>query len=74
MRVAAGAAGSDHGRTGDTSFYLGRETLLTTRPRRPGALAQEPLRLPLAQRAAGQHVLFQIPPNRVIELGTQVEL
>ena len=38
-----------------------------------GALAQEAVRLPVAELAHGDGVL-RIPPNRVVELGAQIEL
>ena len=41
----------------DTSFYLGRETLLHRQGQRAWRLAQAPLPLPLAQRALGDRLL-----------------
>jgi len=57
----------------DTSFYLGRETLLTTGR---GELAswRKALFVFLSRNARPANAFFQIPPNRVVELGTQIEL
>ncbi|MBV9978244.1 MAG: potassium transporter Kup [Hyphomicrobiales bacterium] len=57
----------------DTSFFLGRETPVpTTRP----ALAawREKLFVFMTRNAVSASEYFQIPPKRVVELGTQVEL
>ncbi|MBI5515293.1 MAG: potassium transporter Kup [Deltaproteobacteria bacterium] len=55
------------------SFFLGRETLLTTGssglPRWRKALF-----VLLSRNARPANMFFRIPPNRVVELGTQVEL
>ena len=57
----------------DTSFFLSRETLIPTA--RPGmALWREKLFVSMARNAGSVTAYFQIPTNRVIELGTQVEL
>jgi KUP system potassium uptake protein len=58
---------------GDTSFYLGRETLLTT-GRADLSRWRKSLFAFLSRNARPANAFFQIPPNRVIELGTQVEL
>ncbi len=56
-----------------TTFYLGRETLLTT-----GKSTMAPWRKSLfafmSRNAANPAVYFGIPPNRVVELGAQVQL
>ncbi len=57
----------------DTSFYLGRETLLTT-GRADLSVWRKILFSFLSRNARPANAFFQIPPNRVIELGTQVEL
>lgn len=55
------------------SFYLGRETLITTR--RPGMSRWRKTLFSLMSRNAISAVAyFDIPPNRVVELGTQIEL
>ncbi len=57
----------------DTSFFLSRETLIPTE--KPGmALWREKLFVSMARNAGSVTAYFQIPTNRVIELGTQVEL
>jgi KUP system potassium uptake protein len=57
----------------DTSFYLGRETLLITD--RPGmARWRKILFSYLSRNARPANAFFHIPPNRVVELGTQIEL
>ncbi len=57
----------------DLTFFLGRETLLVTR--RPGmALWRERLFVFLSRNAVRAVTFFRLPPERVIELGIQVEL
>ncbi len=57
----------------DTTFFLGVETLLATR--RPGLpLWRERLFVLIARNAVRANSFFKIPPDRVVELGMQVEL
>ncbi len=57
----------------DTSFFLSRETLIPTA--RPGmALWREKLFVGMARNAGSITAYFRIPTNRVVELGTQIEL
>jgi KUP system potassium uptake protein len=57
----------------DTSFFLGREMPVpTTRPH--FALWREQLFVFMTRNAVRASDYFEIPPKRVIELGTQVEL
>ncbi len=57
----------------ETSFFLGRETPVgTVRPELP--VWREKLYAFLGRNAVSASDYFQIPPKRVIELGTQVEL
>jgi len=57
----------------DTSYFLGRETLLPTAL--PGmALWRERLFAVMARNASSATAFFHIPPDRVVELGIQVEL
>jgi KUP system potassium uptake protein len=57
----------------ETSFFLGRETPVpTTRP--PFSLWREKLYAFMTRNAVSAADYFQIPPKRVVELGTQVEL
>jgi len=59
--------------TMDTSFFLSRETLIATR--RPGmALWREKLFVGMMRNATSVTAYFRIPTNRVVELGSQVEL
>jgi len=57
----------------DTSYFLGRETLLPTKL--PGmALWRERLFALMSRNARSATAYFHIPPDRVVELGIQVEL
>jgi KUP system potassium uptake protein len=57
----------------DTSFYLGRETLLVTS--KPGMMRWQKILFSLmSKNARTATAFFGLPPNRVVELGTQVEL
>ncbi|MBF5045945.1 potassium transporter Kup [Aggregicoccus sp. 17bor-14] len=56
-----------------TSFFLGRETLIATK--KPGmALWREAVFVWMSRNARSATAFFRIPPNRVVEMGTQVEL
>jgi KUP system potassium uptake protein len=56
-----------------TSFFLGRETLIPSK--RPGmAIWREGLFAWMSRNARSATAYFRIPPNRVVELGAQVEL
>jgi KUP system potassium uptake protein len=58
---------------GDTSYYLGRETLLRT-----GSSTMAGWRKALfafmSRNARSATAFFGLPPNRVVEMGTQIEL
>jgi KUP system potassium uptake protein len=57
----------------DTTFFLGRETLLATA--KPGmAMWREKLFVSMSRNARSATSYFGLPPNRVVELGTQIEL
>ncbi len=57
----------------ETTYFLGKETVLATQ--RPGmALWRERLFALMARNARAATVFFQLPPNRVVELGSQVEI
>ncbi|MBP2647665.1 MAG: kup [Gemmatimonadetes bacterium] len=81
-------------RTADTSFYLGRETLIVQpKPKaKPGALPRgaavsgegigglpgmprwrKKLFALMARNAQSATAFFQLPPNRVVELGAQIQ-
>jgi KUP system potassium uptake protein len=57
----------------DTSFFLARQTLLTSA--RPGmAIWREKLFAWMLRNAESAMEFFKLPPNRVVELGSQVEI
>jgi KUP system potassium uptake protein len=57
----------------NTSFFLGRETLIPAKkPAMP--MWREALFSWMSRNARSATSFFRIPPNRVVELGTQVEL
>jgi KUP system potassium uptake protein len=58
----------------DTSFYLGRETLLFDRRDRSMAVWRKRLFRLLSRNARSATDFFAIPPNRVVEIGSQIEL
>ncbi|HEV2865376.1 MAG TPA: potassium transporter Kup [Allosphingosinicella sp.] len=58
----------------DTSFFLARQTLIAS-PARPGmALWREKLFAWMLRNAESAMEFFNLPPNRVVELGSQVEI
>ena len=57
----------------ETTFFLGRETLIPSR-KRGMALWREALFAWMSRNAHSATRYFNLPPNRVVELGTQVEL
>jgi KUP system potassium uptake protein len=58
----------------DTSFFLARQTLLTN-AKVPGmALWREKLFSWMLRNAESAMEFFKLPPNRVVELGSQVEI
>ena len=62
----------------DTSYYLGREQLIPTRKAwKRGGLTMNVWRKRLfavmARNSRSAAEFFQLPPNRVVELGTQIE-
>jgi KUP system potassium uptake protein len=57
----------------ETSYFLGRETLLPTRDRSL-AYWRKRIFLFLSRNSRAATDFFSIPPNRVVEIGTQVEL
>jgi KUP system potassium uptake protein len=57
----------------DVTYFLGRETLIATKT--PGmALWRERLFVLMARNAVRAPTFFRLPPERVVELGVQVEL
>jgi KUP system potassium uptake protein len=66
----------------DTSFYLGRETLIPTRPIRARAAPdgvgrmsfwRKRLFILMTRNARSATAFFGLPPNRVVELGAQIQ-
>ncbi|MFO0677354.1 MAG: potassium transporter Kup [Polyangiaceae bacterium] len=57
----------------DTSFYLGRETLLTTGRSKMAGWRKRLFSI-LSRNAQPATAFFGLPPNRVVEMGTQIEL
>jgi KUP system potassium uptake protein len=58
----------------DTTYFLGRETLIVTR--RQGGMMQwrEKIFASMMRNAESAAHYFRLPPNRVVELGAQIEL
>jgi KUP system potassium uptake protein len=57
----------------DITYFLGRETLIVTRA--PGmAMWRERLFVLMARNAVRATTFFRLPPERVVELGVQVEI
>ena len=57
----------------ETSFFVSRETLIATKV--PGmSLWRERLFAQMSKNAVKASDFFRVPTNRVVELGTQVEL
>jgi KUP system potassium uptake protein len=57
----------------ETTFFLGRETLIPSK--KPGmAIWREKLFSLMSRNAQPATAFFDIPPNRVVELGAQIEL
>jgi KUP system potassium uptake protein len=56
----------------ETSYYLGRERLILG-PSNPLTRARRQLFVFMSRNARSATEFFNIPPNRVVELGTQIE-
>ncbi|RZT05706.1 KUP system potassium uptake protein [Duganella sp. CF402] len=57
----------------ETSFFIARQTVISS-PGSGMATWREHLFVAMSRNARGAADYYQIPPNRVIELGTQVEI
>jgi KUP system potassium uptake protein len=57
----------------DTTYYLGRETLLPTGPARLAGWRKR-LFIVMTRNAQTATSFFDLPPNRVVELGAQIQL
>jgi KUP system potassium uptake protein len=58
---------------GDVTFFLGRETIIVTK-RQGMAVWRERLFVLMARNAVRATAFFHLPPERVVELGVQVEM
>ena len=57
----------------ETTYYLGRETLLPTGPARMSGWRKR-LFILMARNAQTASAFFGLPPNRVVEMGAQIQL
>ncbi|HVJ91793.1 MAG TPA: KUP/HAK/KT family potassium transporter, partial [Labilithrix sp.] len=57
----------------DTSYFLGRETLIMTKKKGMARWRKMVFAI-MSRNARPANAFFQIPPNRVVELGAQIEL
>jgi KUP system potassium uptake protein len=57
----------------ETTYYLGRETLLPTGPSRMAGWRKR-LFIIMARNAQTASAFFGLPPNRVVEMGAQIQL
>ena len=57
-----------------TTYFLGREKLIASKETRGMALWRERLFALMSRNARSATDFFRLPPNRVVELGAQVEL
>jgi KUP system potassium uptake protein len=57
----------------DLTYFLGRETIIVTR-RKGMAIWRERLFVLMARNAVRATAFFRLPPERVVELGVQVEM
>ena len=58
----------------DTTFYLGRDTLITTRKVTGLSTWRKHIFTYMSRNARSATAFFSIPPNRVVELGAQIEI
>ena len=58
----------------ETSFFVSRETLIADRGARAWRCGASGCSSSMSKNAMKASEFFQIPTNRVVELGTQVEL
>jgi KUP system potassium uptake protein len=57
----------------DVTYFLGRETIIVTR-QHGMAVWREKLFVLMARNAVRATAYFRLPPERVVELGVQVEM
>ena len=58
----------------EISYFLGRETIIPSRREKGMALWRDRLFTTMSNNARSAASFFKLPPNQVVELGTQVEL
>jgi KUP system potassium uptake protein len=58
----------------ETTYFLGRETLIATTKVADMPLWREKLFISMSRNATDATSFFRLPPNRVIELGSQLEI
>ncbi|HET9440617.1 MAG TPA: potassium transporter Kup [Longimicrobiales bacterium] len=58
----------------ETSYFLGRETLIASKRHKGMATWREKVFAAMSNNARSAASFFRLPPNQVVELGTQVEL
>lgn len=58
----------------ETSFFLARETLIGDNGRSGLNRFQEPIFIAMAKTATSATEFFSLPPNRVVEMGSQVHI
>jgi KUP system potassium uptake protein len=58
----------------ETTFFLGRETIISTRRYSGMSRTREKLFGLLSRNATSATAYFKIPPGRVVEMGEQVEI
>jgi KUP system potassium uptake protein len=58
----------------DTTYFLGRETLIVTRRRSGMWTWREKIFASMMRNAESAARFFRLPPNRVVELGAQIEM
>jgi KUP system potassium uptake protein len=58
----------------ETTYFLGRETLIPSKTVHGMAVWREKLFTVMSRNARSAASFFRLPPNRVVELGAQVEL
>ena len=58
----------------DTTYFLGRETILVGRGQSKLARWRRALFAIMSRNALSAATFFRLPPNRVVEVGYQVEL
>ncbi len=58
----------------DTTYFLGRETLVVSKRRSGMAVWREKVFAWMMRNAESAARFFRLPPNRVVELGAQIEL